>query len=141
MSKQYTTDLEGDGGAGLGEEVFSSSVTSLNAAYSPAPAGDRHSRGPQGSTKQRLNNASSAASISSSTRERPSVAGGSGGEEASPSPSISSNAARRSQRISVAGRGTPRSSASATSGVATQETAEVDEKNREEMDRETRLEM
>ncbi|VDL63173.1 unnamed protein product [Hymenolepis diminuta] len=141
MSKQYTTDLEGDGGAGLSEEVFSSSVTSLNTAYSPAPAGDRHSRGPQGNTKQPLNNASSAVSISSSIRERPSVAGGSGGEEASPSPSTSSNAARHPQRVSVAGRGTPRSSASAAAGVATQETAEVSEKEKEEMDRETRLEI
>lgn len=143
MSKQYTTDVEGDfGGGGLGEEVSSSSLTSLNANQSPAGTVERHGRGSHagGGAKQRLNSISSAASIASSQRGRPGggYGGGGGEEEASPSPTAS-NSARRPQRVSTVGRSGLHKSTANT--AATQETSEFSEKEKEELDRETRLEM
>ncbi|VDO06956.1 unnamed protein product [Rodentolepis nana] len=119
ISKQCTTDVEG-----VDEEASSSSAMSLNVANSPAQAGDRHIRSPHGVTKQRLNSVSSGASISSSIRGRLAGVSGDVGEEVNQSSTTSTEAARRPQRVSVAGRGTPKLSSSSTAAVVNQETAE-----------------
>lgn len=137
MTKQYTTDAEGDVGVDHGGEISASSMVSLNASHSPGPGGDRRGGSREGS-KQRLNSACSAISLSNSTQGRTSGSGGGGGAgEASPSPSTSSNTARNQQRLAGAAHGASKIPVAS----AAQEAPEASERERKEMDRETRLEM
>ena len=118
---QHTADVEEEGAVDV-----SSSSASLSAFNSPT--GERRSE-----TKQRINSISSAASLPSGTRGRTRVSGGGRG---SPSPSVTSYSLTRQQG---GARGTMRTSS--TTGAEDAANQDISEKEKEEMDRETRLEM
>ncbi|KAH9285059.1 Calcium-dependent secretion activator 1 [Echinococcus granulosus] len=126
IQKQYTTDIEGEMGDGGGDRASSSSSASLNNFNSPT-------RDRRDGAKLGINSVSSAVSLPSETRGRTSGVGS--GD--SPSSSTTSFPFNQQQQLGTQRR--TRTSAPAIPETPTNQ--EVSEKEKQELDRETRLEI